>query len=153
MDPYTKDKESADEKPEEYSEDETDLYDIIVNKPAETTDEKQVDAATETTDGTAGTGADNETDDRHDVYRITRLIECLMAYALVFSGAFGIAFLVFIPFLSCLLVDIAAIAFIIFVVALFMETLVEPGDEPDEHEHDDNVYSEDETDLSDLIIK
>lgn len=153
MDPYTKDKESADEKPEEYSEDETDLYDIIVNKPAETTDEKQVDAATETTDGTAGTGADNETDDRHDVYRITRLIECLMAYALVFSGAFGIAFLVFIPFLSCLLVDIAAIAFIILVIALFVETLVEPGDEPDEHEHDDNVYSEDETDLSDLIIK
>lgn len=90
---------------------------------------------------------------RHDVYRITRLIECLMAYALVFSCAFGIAFLVFVPFLSCLLVDIAAIAFIIFVVALFMETLVEPGDEPDEHEHDDNVYSEDETDLSDLIIK
>lgn len=152
MDPYTKDKGSADEKPEEYSEDETDLYDIIVNKPAETTDEKQVDAATETTDGTAGTGADNETDDRHDVYRITRLIECLMAYALVFSGAFGIAFLVFIPFLSCLLVDIAAIAFIILVIALFVETLVEPG-EPDEHAHDDNVYSEDETDLSDLIIK
>lgn len=85
---------------------------------------------------------------RHDVYRITRLIECLMAYALVFSCAFGIAFLVFVPFFSCLLVDIAAIAFIIFVVALFMETLVEPGDEPD-----DNVYSEDETDLSDLIIK
>ena len=83
---------------------------------------------------------------RHDVYRITRLIECLMAYALVFSCAFGIAFLVFVPFFSCLLVDIAAIAFIIFVVALFMETLVEPGD-------DDNVYSEDETDLSDLIIK
>lgn len=147
MDPYTKDKEFADEKPEEYSEDETDLYDIIVNKPAETTDEKQVDAATETTDGTAGTGADNEADDRHDVYRITRLIECLMAYALVFSGAFGIAFLVFIPFLSCLLVDIAAIAFIILVIALFVETLVEPD------EHDDNVYSEDETDLSDLIIK
>lgn len=84
---------------------------------------------------------------RHDVYRITRLIECLMAYALVFSGAFGIAFLVFIPFLSCLLVDIAAIAFIILVIALFVETLVEPD------EHDDNVYSEDETDLSDLIIK
>lgn len=89
---------------------------------------------------------------RHDVYRITRLIECLMAYALVFSGAFGIAFLFFVPFFSCLLVDIAAIAFIILVIALFVETLVEP-DEPDEHEHDGNVYSEDETDLSDLIIK
>lgn len=89
---------------------------------------------------------------RHDVYRITRLIECLMAYALVFSCAFGIAFLVFVPFFSCLLVDIAAIAFIILVIALFVETLVEP-DEPDEHAHDDNVYSEDETDLSDLIIK
>lgn len=89
---------------------------------------------------------------RTDMYRITRLIECLMAYALVYSGAFGIAFLFFFPFLSCLLVDIAAIAFIMLVIALFVETLVEP-DEPDEHEHDDNVYSEDETDLSDLIIK
>lgn len=56
----------ADEKPEEeeYREDETDLYDIIVNKPAETTDEKPADAATETTDGTAGTGAEDETDDK-----------------------------------------------------------------------------------------
>lgn len=89
---------------------------------------------------------------RHDSYRITRLIECLMAYALVFSVAFGIALLVFIPFLSCLLVDIAAIAFIILVIALFMETLVEPI-EPGGHAHDDTVYSEDETDLSDLIIK
>lgn len=86
---------------------------------------------------------------RHDVYRITRLIECLMAYALVFSCAFGIAFLVFVPFLSFLLVDIAAIAFTMLVIALFVETLVEP----DEHAHDDNVYREDETDLSDLIIK
>lgn len=62
----TEDKGSADEKPEEYSEDETDLYDTIVNKPAETTDEKPVDtdAATETTDGTAGTGAEDETDDK-----------------------------------------------------------------------------------------
>lgn len=44
----------ADEKPEEeeYREDETDLYDIIVNKPAETTD------------GTAGTGAEDEADDK-----------------------------------------------------------------------------------------
>lgn len=89
---------------------------------------------------------------RTDIYRITRLIECLMAYALVFSGAFGIAFLFFVPFLSCLLADIAAIAFIILVIALFVGTLVEPV-EPDEHEHDDNVYSEDETDLSDLVIK
>lgn len=89
---------------------------------------------------------------RTDVYRITRLIECLMAYALVFGCAFGIAFLVFVPFLSCLLVDIAAIAFIILVIALFVETFVEP-DETDEHAHDDNVYREDETDLSDLIIK
>lgn len=89
---------------------------------------------------------------RHDVYRITRLIECLMAYALVSGCAFGIAFLFFVPLFSCLLVDIAAIAFIIFVVALFVETFVEPV-EPDEHAHDDNVYSEDETDLSDLIIK
>lgn len=89
---------------------------------------------------------------RTDVYRITRLIECLMAYALVFSCAFGIAFLFFIPFLSCLLVDIAAISFTMLVIALFVETLVEPV-EPDEHAHDDNVYSEDETDLSDLIIK
>lgn len=89
---------------------------------------------------------------RTDVYRITRLIECLMAYALVSGCAFGIAFLFFVPFFSCLLVDIAAIAFIIFVVALFVETFVEPV-EPDEHAHDDNVYSEDETDLSDLIIK
>lgn len=89
---------------------------------------------------------------RHDAYRITRLIECLMAYVLVFSVAFGIALLVFIPFISCLLVDIAAIAFIILVIALFMETLVEPI-EPDGRAHDDNVYSEDETDLSDLIIK
>lgn len=88
---------------------------------------------------------------RHDAYRITRLIECLM-YVLVFSVAFGIALLVFIPFLSCLLVDIAAIAFTILVIALFMETLIEP-DDPAEHAHDDNVYSEDETDLSDLIIK
>lgn len=86
---------------------------------------------------------------RHDVYRITRLIECLMAYALVYSGAFGIAFLFFVPFFSCLLAGIAAIAFIILVIALFVGTLVEP----DEHAHDDNVYSEDETDLSDLIIK
>lgn len=56
----------ADEKPEEeeYREDETDLYDIIVNKSAETTDEKPADAATETTDGTAGTGAEDETDDK-----------------------------------------------------------------------------------------
>lgn len=60
----TEDKGSADEKPEEYREDETDLYDIIVNKPAETTDEKPVDAATEITDGTAGTGAEDETDDK-----------------------------------------------------------------------------------------
>lgn len=60
----TEDKGSADEKPEEYKEDETDLYDIIVNKPAETTDEKPVDAATETTDGTAGTGAEDATDDK-----------------------------------------------------------------------------------------
>lgn len=60
----TEDKGSADEKPEEYREDETDLYDIIVNKPAETTDEKPVDAATETTDSTAGTGAEDETDDK-----------------------------------------------------------------------------------------
>lgn len=62
----TEDKGSADEKPEEYKEDETDLYDTIVNKPAETTDEKPVDtdAATETTDGTAGTGAEDETDDK-----------------------------------------------------------------------------------------
>lgn len=60
----TEDKGSADEKPEEYREDETDLYDIIVNKPAETTDEKPADAATETTDGTAGTGAEDETDDK-----------------------------------------------------------------------------------------
>lgn len=89
---------------------------------------------------------------RHDAYRITLLIECLMAYALVFSSAFGIALLVFIPFFSCLLVGIAAIAFIILVIALFVETLIEP-DEPAEHAHDDNVYSEDETDLSDLIIK
>lgn len=86
---------------------------------------------------------------RTDVYRITRLIECLMAYALVSGCAFGIAFLFFFPFLSCLLVDIAAIAFIILVIALFVGTLVEP----DEHEHDDNVYSEDETDLRDLVIK
>lgn len=62
----TEDKGSADEKPEEYKEDETDLYDTIVNKPAETTDEKPVntDAATETTDGTAGTGVEDETDDK-----------------------------------------------------------------------------------------
>lgn len=62
----TEDKGSADEKPEEYREDETDLYDTIVNKPAETTDEKPVDtdAATETTDETAGTGAEDETDDK-----------------------------------------------------------------------------------------
>lgn len=60
----TEDKGSADEKPEEYREDETDLYDIIVNKSAETTDEKPADAATETTDGTAGTGAEDETDDK-----------------------------------------------------------------------------------------
>lgn len=67
----TEDKESADEKPEEeYKEDETDLYDIIVNKPAETTaDEKPVetDAITETTDGTDGTAetvAEDETDDK-----------------------------------------------------------------------------------------
>lgn len=60
----TEDKGSADEKPEEYREDETDLYDIIVNKPAETTDEKPADAATEITDGTAGTGAEDETDDK-----------------------------------------------------------------------------------------
>lgn len=59
-------KVSADEKPEEYREDETDLYDIIVNKPAETTDEKpaDTDAATETPYGTAGTGAEDETDDK-----------------------------------------------------------------------------------------
>ena len=59
-------KVSADEKPEEYREDETDLYDIIVNKPAETADEKPVDtdAATETPYGTAGTGAEDETDDK-----------------------------------------------------------------------------------------
>lgn len=88
---------------------------------------------------------------RHDVYRITLSIERLMAYALVFSCAFGIAFLIFIPFLSCLLADIAAIAFAILVIALFVETLVEPVD-PDEHAHDD-AYVEDETDLSDLIIK
>ena len=86
---------------------------------------------------------------RHDTIRIIRLIECLMAYPLVFSVAFGIAFLFFVPFLSCLLVDIAAIAFTILVIGLFVETLVEPV----EHAHDDNVYSEDETDLSDLIIK
>lgn len=63
----TADKESADEKPEEYKEDETDLYDIIVNKPAETTtDEKpeETDAATETTDDTAETVAEDETDDK-----------------------------------------------------------------------------------------
>lgn len=63
----TADKESADEKPEEYKEDETDLYDIIVNKPAETTtDEKpeETDAITETTDDTAGTVAEDETDDK-----------------------------------------------------------------------------------------
>lgn len=62
----TEDKGSADEKPEEYKEDETDLYDTIVNKPAETADEKpaDTDAATETTDGTAGTGAEDETDDK-----------------------------------------------------------------------------------------
>lgn len=62
----TEDKGSADEKPEEYREDETDLYDIIVNKPAETADEKPVDtdAATETPYGTAGTGAEDETDDK-----------------------------------------------------------------------------------------
>lgn len=60
----TEDKGSADEKPEEYREDETDLYDIIVNKPAETTDEKPADAATETPYGTAGTGAEDETDDK-----------------------------------------------------------------------------------------
>lgn len=63
----TEDKESADEKPEEYKEDETDLYDIIVNKPAETTtDEKPVetDAITETTDDTAETVAEDETDDK-----------------------------------------------------------------------------------------
>ena len=62
----TEDKGSADEKPEEYKEDETDLYDTIVNKPAETTDEKpaDTDAATETTDCTAGTGAEDETDDK-----------------------------------------------------------------------------------------
>lgn len=60
----TEDKGSADKKPEEYREDETDLYDIIVNKPAETTDEKPVDAATEITDGTTGTGAEDETDDK-----------------------------------------------------------------------------------------
>lgn len=63
----TEDKESADEKPEEYKEDETDLYDIIVNKPAGTTaDEKpaDTDAATETTDNTAGTVAEDETDDK-----------------------------------------------------------------------------------------
>lgn len=90
---------------------------------------------------------------RHDVYRITLSIERLMAYALVFSCAFGIAFLIFIPFLSCL-ADIAAIAFAILVIALFVETLVEPVEpvEPDEHAHDD-AYVEDETDLSDLIIK
>lgn len=59
-------KVSADEKPEEYREDETDLYDIIVNKPAETADEKPVDtdAATETPYGTAGTGAEDATDDK-----------------------------------------------------------------------------------------
>lgn len=82
---------------------------------------------------------------RTDVYRITRLIECLMAYALVFGCAFGIAFLVFVPFLSCLLVDIAAIAFIILVIALFVETFVEPVNLMS-NAHDDNVYSEDETD-------
>lgn len=63
----TEDKESADEKPEEYKEDETDLYDIIVNKPAETTtDEKpaETDTITETTDDTAGTVAEDETDDK-----------------------------------------------------------------------------------------
>lgn len=63
----TEDKESADEKPEEYKEDEADLYDIIVNKPAETTtDEKpaETDAITETTDDTAGTVAEDETDDK-----------------------------------------------------------------------------------------
>lgn len=63
----TADKESADEKPEEYKEDETDLYDIIVNKPAETTtDEKpaETDTITETTDDTAGTVAEDETDDK-----------------------------------------------------------------------------------------
>lgn len=63
----TEDNESADEKPEEYKEDETDLYDIIVNKPAETTaDEKPVetDAITETTDDTAETVAEDETDDK-----------------------------------------------------------------------------------------
>ncbi len=62
----TEDKGSADEKPEEYREDETDLYDIIVNKPAETADEKPVDtdAATETPYGTAGTGAEDATDDK-----------------------------------------------------------------------------------------
>lgn len=48
----TEDKESDDEKPEEYNEDETDLYDTIVNNPAETAD------------GTAGTVAEDETDDK-----------------------------------------------------------------------------------------
>lgn len=63
----TEDKESADEKPEEeYKEDETDLYDTIVNNPAETADEKpaDTDVATETTDDTAGTVAEDETDDK-----------------------------------------------------------------------------------------
>lgn len=60
----TEDKGSADEKPEEYKEDETDLYDTIVNKPAETADEKPVDAATEITYDTAGTVAEDETDDK-----------------------------------------------------------------------------------------
>lgn len=63
----TEDNESADEKPEEeYKEDETDLYDIIVNNPAETADEKpaETDAITETTDDTAGTVAEDETDDK-----------------------------------------------------------------------------------------
>lgn len=49
----TEDNESAEVRNrEEYKEDETDLYDIIVNKPAETTDD------------TAETVAEDETDDK-----------------------------------------------------------------------------------------